>query len=877
MRDAAEGPVSEAPAELLERAAGFDALCESLESVRRSGTGRVVLVGGEAGVGKTALLRWFCRERGGSAPILWGGCDPLFTPRPLGPLLSVAEEAGGPLEEVVTSGAMPHELAAALVRQLSAHPGTVFVLEDVHWADEATLDVLKLLARRVAAVPVLVVASFRDDELDASHPLRRVLGELATSATVRRLKLDRLSPAAVARLAEPRGVDPDELYRKTAGNPFFVVEALAAGVDEIPETVRDAVLARVARLSAAARSLLEAVALVPPQAELWLLDALAEDVGCLQECLASGMLAADPSGIAFRHELARLAVEDSVAPNRRVDLHRAALAALADPPSGEPDIARLAHHAEAARDADAVLRFAPGAAARAASLGAYREAAAQYARALRFGHRLSPGERADLLELRAGACYVTDEYDQGIAALREALECRAAQGDRLKEGDVLRRLSDFLWCPGRTAESERRAREAVALLETLPAGRELAMAYANLASNCLAAQRSEEAAGWAARALELGDRLEDTEIAVHALATLGVATLAAGGAARLEQSLEIARRDELAEQVARAYVLLAETAVDSRRQAAASRYLEAGIEYCSERGLELFRLYLLASQARLELHQGRWADAAESAAAVLRVQRTSITPRIVSLVVLGLVRARRGDPGQWEPLDEAWRLAEPTGELTRLGPVAAARAEAAWLEGERGAVEVSTEAAQSLAVERSSRMLAGELAVWRRRGGVDEEAPERAAEPYALELGGDWARAADAWAAIGCPYEAALALAAADDEKALRRSLAELQRLGARPAAAIVARRLRERGVRGLPRGPRAATRENPAGLTARQLEVLALLAEGLTNSQIADRLVVSQRTVDHHVATTLRKLAVRTRAEASARAVRLGLAGQDR
>ena len=668
MRDAAQRPVSDAPAELLERAAGFDALCESLESVRRSGKGRVVLVGGEAGVGKTALLRWFCRERGGSAPILWGGCDPLFTPRPLGPLLAVAEEAGGPLEELVTNGAMPHELAAALVRQLSAHPGTVFVLEDVHWADEATLDVLKLLARRVAAVPVLVVASFRDDELDPGHPLRRVLGELATSATVRRLKLDRLSPAAVAQLAQPTGVDPDELYRKTAGNPFFVVEALAAGVDEIPETVRDAVLARVARLSTAARSLLEAVALVPPQAELWLLDALAEDVGCLQECLASGMLAADPSGVAFRHELARLAVEESVAPNRRVGLHRAALVALADPPSGEPDLARLAHHAEAARDADAVLRFAPAAAARAASLGAYREAAAQYARALRFGHRLSLGERADLLELRASACYVTDEYDQGIAALREALECRTALDDRLREGDVLRKLSDFLWCPGRTVESECRAREAVALLETLPAGRELAMAYANLASNCLAAQRSAESAGWAARALELADRLEDTEISVYALATLGVATLGAGGIVRLEQSLEIARRDGLAEQVARAYVMLAETAVIARRHAAASKYLEAGIGYCSERGLDLFLLYLLAFRARLQLDQGRWADAADSASAVLRVQRTSINPRIISLVVLGLVRARRGDPGQWEVLDEAWRLAEPTGELPTARP-----------------------------------------------------------------------------------------------------------------------------------------------------------------------------------------------------------------
>src|SRR6059058_869553 len=152
MRDVSHA--SDRPAELLERGVAFDVLCESLESVRRSRKGRVVLVGGEAGVGKTALLRWFCRERGGVAPILWGGCDALFTPRPLGPLLAVGEEAGGTFEEAVTSGAMPHELAAALVRQLSEHPGTVFVLEDVHWADEATLDVLMLLARRVATVPV---------------------------------------------------------------------------------------------------------------------------------------------------------------------------------------------------------------------------------------------------------------------------------------------------------------------------------------------------------------------------------------------------------------------------------------------------------------------------------------------------------------------------------------------------------------------------------------------------------------------------------------------------------------------------------------------------------------------------------------------------
>ena len=183
----------------------------------------------------------------------------------------------------------------------------------MHWADEATLDVLRLLARRVETVPALVIASYRDDELDPAHPLRIVLGELTTTQNVGRMKLVLLSPGAVAQLAEPYGVDADELYRKTAGNPFFVIEALAAGAEGIPETVREAVLARAARLSPAARTVLEAVAVVPPQAELWLLEALAgEAVNGLDECLTSGMLTSESAGVAFRHELARLAVDESV-------------------------------------------------------------------------------------------------------------------------------------------------------------------------------------------------------------------------------------------------------------------------------------------------------------------------------------------------------------------------------------------------------------------------------------------------------------------------------------------------------------------------------------------------------------------------------------
>jgi DNA-binding CsgD family transcriptional regulator len=857
---------------LLERSAQLSTLIGCLEAVQRSSRGQVLLVGGEAGVGKTTLLRRFCEERGRSVRVLWGACDPLFTPSPLGPLLEVAEASGGELKAVVERGAMPHAVVTALAHELSARAPTVFVLEDVHWADEATLDVLRLLVRRVETVPALVVASYRDDELDRTHPLRILLGQLARSRTVRRLKPARLSPGAVAQLAEPYGVDADELYYKTAGNPFFVVEVLATKGEGIPDTVRDAVLARAARLSPGGGRLLEAVAVVPPQAELWLLEALVGDAADgLDECLTSGMLVAKAAGVAFRHELARLAVEASVPPHRRVDLHRRALAALVDPPGGAPELARLVHHAEAAGDVDAVLRFAPAAAARAASLGAYREAAAQYARALGFGDRLAVGVRAELLERRSHACYLTDQNDAAVEAIRAAVECRRQLGQRLEEGDSLRWLSQVLWCPGRTTEAEQTARAAVVLLEALPPGRELAMAYANRAHTCAAAARLEEAVTWASRALELAERLKDTEIAVHARITIGavmaegrVGESAAEGTQKLEQGLELARGAGLAEQVARAYILLVATAVGNRRSGVASRWLQAGIDYCSDQGLERDRLYLLAWRARLELDQGRWGTASESAAAVLGMPRSSITPRIVALVVLGLVRARRGDPGQWSPLEEAWALAEPTGELPRLAPVAAARAEAAWLEGDRHAVAEATEDTLRLAVERTWGWLAGELADWRRRAGFGRELPAQSAEPYVLQAAGEWARAAERWRQLGCPYEAALALADAGEEAPLRRAMEELQRLGARPAADHVAQRLRELGVRRLPRRPRRVTAANPAGLTARELEVLALLGADLRNAEIAARLHISEKTAGHHVSAILAKLGVRSRREAA-------------
>jgi DNA-binding CsgD family transcriptional regulator/tetratricopeptide (TPR) repeat protein len=489
---------------------------------------------------------------------------------------------------------------------------------------------------------------------------------------------------------------------------------------------------------------------------------------------------------------------------------------------------------------------------------------------------MQPAAIAELLERRGAECHLIGEADEAITAFERALAIHRRGNDQRQVANTLSSLVAVMHDAGRAPAAESLATEATELAEPLGPSRELARAYAARAQLCMVFADLEGTVDWGERAIKLAERLNETEILVHALTSVGPALVNAGrheGRDYVERALQLALEAAPDGAAARAFNNLVSGGLRTRDYDVAERYVQEGIEFAEEHGLDLWLDLLRASQLMLDLDRGRWRRAADTATELLAAPGTRPS-RVEALVTIGRVRARYGDPGPREALDEARALADSIREPQDIMLVAVARAEAAWLNGKRAEeVGEATNDTMRLALECGDAWRAGELGWWRWQAGLsDEIAPEQMAEPYRLSIAGDWAGAAELWTAKGCPYEAALALAESDDPVHVRNAINQLQQLGAKPAAAIIGRRLRQRGVRGIPRGPRSQTRENPAGLTARELEVLALLVEGLRNAQIAERLVVSQKTVDHHVSAILRKLGARTRGEAVAEAARLAL-----
>jgi DNA-binding CsgD family transcriptional regulator len=459
---------------------------------------------------------------------------------------------------------------------------------------------------------------------------------------------------------------------------------------------------------------------------------------------------------------------------------------------------------------------------------------------------------------------VTGRFEEaGEARTQAAALCREL-GDRLGEGANLSRVTVPLISQGRNAEAEQASRAAIDILESLPPGSELANAYGAQAYMRMLNRDNADGVAWGEKTVQLAERIGDVDTLAFGLNMIGTSYMMAGeidrGIDRLLQSLDVARRNDLEVRIGSALGMLGSGLGEMYELERAQQYLSEHIAFSEEREIE--PSYHRSWLALVHVYQGRWDEGSELAGYVLATAEEAIS-RISALIALGRVRARRGDPGVDDALDEALELSVPGGHLQRLGHVRAARAEAAWLADDPERAVEEARAAYPLALEKRHLWFAGELAYWQRLGGALEDVPGWIAEPYRLELAGNARAAAEAWTARGCPYEAGRALSEPGDENALLEALAEFERLGAQPAARRARQVLRARGS-SVPRGPRPATRANPAGLTAREAEVLALLADGLRNSEIAERLVVSEKTVSHHVSAVLAKLGVRSRYDAA-------------
>lgn len=872
-RGAAAGPLPDLSfplVKLLERKGALSALAGAHEAAAR-GEGRVVFVTGEPGIGKTALVTRFVSDLGAEARVLLGTCDDLSIPRPLGPIRDLAGSVSPALEDAISAGAALHEIQSLLISELELPPRpTVLVLEDVHWADDATIDLITVLGRRIGSLPALLVLTRRAGEAPPGHPLQAAVGAVRAQDAVF-LELAPLSRRAVASIA---GDDADDVYTVTGGNPFYVTELLACRTDSyLPPSVANAVLGQASRLDDDARRLLELVSVAPSRAPTRVLDAVMPNwPAAAEQPERRQLLEIGPKYVRFRHELAREAIRASlpVATQRR--LHAEILQVLVDE---DADPADVVHHAEAAGAEDVVADYALVAARRAAALGSNREAYAHYRRAADFVERLPGPEQAAVLEELTTAAYLVGRLDAAFPAVELAIRMHRELGDEAAVGRCTRFLSRLHWFAGEGVPARARALEAIEILEPLGESVELARAYSGVSQLAMLTQEIEQALLWGDRALELATRLGDESTRAHALVNVGTARMQADH--RLHQTLldahAVAHAAGDREEGTRALGNLGSALFTWVIPEPALHYLERALAYAQEHEVHNLGSYLATMRAWLLLRSGAWAEAERVTRG--EVEKGFTVTQLLANTVLAELAVRRGDHDAPERLADLAARAERAGDLQRIAPVVELQIE--W--GLTTGADLPSERLRQLVDDvraRGRRVGCDELRIAALAAliGIEADFESPASGPHSAMLRRDWREAADAYGEVGWTYDRALMLSLLDDVESLAEALEVARELGAEPLTRRVTRRMRELGM-SVPRGPRESTRVNPAGLTARQLEVLSLLARGMTNAQIADRLVVSPRTAEHHVAAVLAKLGAATRRDAVRRASELGLVAQ--
>jgi DNA-binding SARP family transcriptional activator/DNA-binding CsgD family transcriptional regulator/tetratricopeptide (TPR) repeat protein len=855
---------------LVERDGHLDAL-RTLHGEALAGSGRLVLVHGEAGVGKSALVREWSAGAHDRATVLWGACDPLSSPRPLGPLVDVAPRLGPAVEELLRSGERDGLFEATMAALDEIGPAAL-VVEDLHWADMSTLDLMRFLARRLEGTRALVVATYRDDHLQSTDPLRVMLGDIASQPVVRRLDVPLLSPDGVAQLAKESGLDAALLHRETGGNAFFVTEVVAAGGESLPATVQDAVLARVHRLSPQARLALETAAVVGSRVEPALVHALPDvTADAIDECVTSGMLVFEAPAYGFRHEILRQSVLSGMGPGRLGALHWQVLDRLRAMPMSPRPFARLAEHAEMAGDGPAVVEFAIAAGDAAASLGAHREAAYQYGRAMPYADLLDAEARVELLTKRALECQTSDDHEHAIAAWEEALVLLREAGRDRDVVEALLGMDESYYTIGDNSRGSELVDEALAVMDGAAPCRQLALAIGRRGTHYLRASESAAALPWLDRAIAMGREVGDQEVVTRALVNKGVALHVLGdhpaGLALAREGLDLALANDLEDCASRTYQTLATLHWMDFELPEALEWFEEAERYSAERDLHGQLMCVLASEITLRVDMGRWDEAWDQAHDLLYVRNTGRASRIEPLTALGLLSARRGDAdGVWGPLDEARDHIAKSQSLGYQGFIAMTRGEVYLLHDDVEKIRSEVLPWYEEAVRLGEEDLVAELAMLVWRAGLVHEPPEGLREPERLTMTGQHRRASELFTAAGLPYKAAWALLDSGEEIDIREARAMFDRLGALTLVRRCDAKLRSIGAK-VPRGARPSTRSNVGGLTDREVEVLTLLERGLRNAEIAAELFLSEKTVGHHVSSILAKLGVSSRLQAVRRA----------
>jgi DNA-binding CsgD family transcriptional regulator/tetratricopeptide (TPR) repeat protein len=833
--------------------------------------GRLALVFGEAGAGKSALLREWAATVTPGATVLWGACDPLSSPRPLGPLADIAPMLDSRLTNLIRTGER-EGLFEVVLDALRSDQALVVVVEDLHWADESTLDLVRFLARRITTTSALLVVTYRDEQLPPADPVRVMLGDVVSQQGVRRIEVPLLSPGAVSQLAAGTGVDPAALYRETGGNAFFVTEVLAAGGDVLPTTVQDAVQARVQRLAPRARVVLESATVIGARVEPALLLSMSDvDVAAVDECVASGMLRWDGRAYVFRHELVRQSVLAGIAPGRLGALHWQALDRLRAMPMQPRPYARLAQHAEMAGDPAAVLEFAVAAGDEAAALSSHREAASQYIRAAAYAELLDPEDRLVLHRKCAEECFINDDQALAMDYWQRVIVALRAQDRPHELSHALVRYGRCMTTVGDHVHVREPVAEAIAVVADLPPSRELAMAKAFNAQACMANDPVDAYVAEAADAVRIARAVGDPAVLAHVLNTYGSMLVDTGDPTSvdlLQESLDIAWAHALESEIDRGYNNLSYILWTLRRFEESVEAANQGLKFATDHDLNGSVLCLLAAKCSVVFEIGRWDEAEAIAHDLLDVRGTKRASRMEAVLVLAvLAAARQGDLVEALRLvDEAQAHIDEAQILMYDGAVAIVRAEIELLRGDPDAVVAAVGPWYEVAVRAEHRHYISQLGLLLWRAGRLDALPDAALPGALLSLAGRPAEAAAAWAAEGLRYPAAWALLDSDVEADVLAARALFDELGATALVARADDRLRALGAK-VPRGPRPSTRSNIAGLTDREVEVLDLLRDGLRNAEIAAALQLSDRTVGHHVSAILAKLGASSRLEAVRRA----------